>query len=235
MDVTDEGLLIKSTHCLKRSIVIKHEATRSPLGRFCLLLEGFDPIEVTCHSISSCSHPELVHATTLLHLVPGWKNLLLSGLIVRGASFAMEKTELESFRVYYNDPIDLKLRDSGPRDSNYLTNVPSLHGEVISQPRSISINIGKQAYEINTDYFGAMITDGISKGIQSAYNPRYRRKADGGILYSQSFNYYISILGLIAFFVVSTTYLAVQANSFWQYEFVSMGVSITMFCAYPCH
>lgn len=70
IDVTAEGLLINSTHCLERSIVIKHETTRSRFRRYRLLLEGFE-IEVTCYSTSSCSYPKLVHDTTQLHLGPG--------------------------------------------------------------------------------------------------------------------------------------------------------------------
>ena len=66
----------------------------------------------------------------------------MSGFTVRGASFSVE-IDSESFRVYYNEPVDLRMYDEGSGGSTTLSNIPILHGEVVSQARSISIDIGK--------------------------------------------------------------------------------------------
>jgi hypothetical protein len=143
MHVTKQGLLIESNHCLNRSIIIKHDAMTFRIGSYRLLLNDLDPVKVTCHNISSCSYPKSAHHITLLHLVPRWQFLLVSGFTVRGASFAVERTDSESFRVYYDEPVDLRVYNEGSKGSTISSNIPILQGEVISQARSISIDIGK--------------------------------------------------------------------------------------------
>lgn len=92
-------------------------------------------------------------------------------MTVSGASSVVERTESENFRVYYNDPIGLKLWNSASRDSDYVTNDAPLHGEVTSRPRSISINIIKQAGKFYTDNIGPIMANVVFEGIESDYKP----------------------------------------------------------------
>lgn len=54
---------------------------------------------------------------------PRWQFLLMSGFIVRGASFAVE-IDSESFRDYYNEPVDLRMYDEGSRGSLPAGSIP---------------------------------------------------------------------------------------------------------------
>lgn len=132
--------------------------------------------------------------------------------------FCAEKTEVASFRVYYDDPITLKLCESYIQNSSTLH---LLHGTVISQPQSISIDIGKLDWVTQPRVAAA---DLAIKGIQNTYKPRHRRKLNGGM--QEQYGQYVRL----TFFVLGFILLMLVAVRVVQDTSTAFVVLLVLFC-----